>query len=1431
MRTGNKRSTEWLLLAVVVCLSYMCGSANFESRASRPFNENHWQYRPVDHRPPAILDSSREELFGALRGKPAKILKLVEDRRAASMKALDDKIAAEAERCLADGSDKADALRLLDAYRSAADSSAKPQGDGKDSDDGGLAEMEQSERLDRILKAVRDDRDRVGLAGLLARREKSPKVFEWLRTTWLSRSKEQGLRDWVDDVKRRADLANAANGGLFGGSACDVFQALVTDDAEQTGLIKYANLYVPMRNALVSGEGTPEASSDGNGDYPLHLRSPEMAKRDAMRALCLMLASFCAAAATLWAFAPRANQLALPILCALASIGANTLYLYKDPLNASPLTMNFCFHVFLGLAVLSAVVAAFGILNKFRYVRNLNALNNIRFRSARMLAFGGLALAVLAVSWLFGGGRGGLSFLGAGQLSGPISALAILHLAFYLREVAGRMMPNQNRRFWRERFDTFLPLAVFCAILAGLFAFKKDLGPVLVLFYAFLTMFCVATRRPWTAAAGVFGFLPALYSIALLFPTWGAVRGPLERLEMLLRPFEATNIDIAASLWSFASGGRSGSGPAIASPSLINLGSASHNDFILSGIGEAYGLWGVALVVILSASLVFTLLFNAHRTHGLQKFLLLGSAAYFGAQTTVNALGVMGWLPMTGIPFSFVSYGGSSIVTGFGLLALCMVASHHSAKERTDGEAATSWTGVFYAAAFATIIFRAVLVMGSSADEIAARPALVLKGDGVRMFVNNPRLEEIRASLAKATILDAHGLPMATGSWDELMAHRDEYANLGLFDNAGAGGFSPPLQKVNGRYYPLGRCASQLLQQIDSPLIQAVKLGPGRSPEQYRQPESEKLKEVLYEQFWGFVIRRSLHRVGQGKRLADGRYEKNDEAQFKNDLIGLVPALRDRGRYPKGEYARLRNTPRQVRLGIDARLQMAVQRALEKAMDTASGNYGDKRSRSSGAACVMDVETGMVLASVSLPNESVEAAIFGPFYRTSGVMGGAIIRAAVKEVNDGDPETRTRLGKLSTRDDGVFQALLGSTTMKAAIGEGMIGAAELKRVILAAAALEESRGLNKGSGSTTNILDLGRIKNFAEAICNAMKPDDRSLKTGQDKLLRDAIARVIEAKSRKIAAAIESAALEGGREGSSPGPANVFAGLGVAEDEIRAALNTEIALDSRSDRVSAPKYPCPPGSIFKLVTAAAALDEPADDAGRSFRDFVIDCKGHYTFPGSVTVRDNDDASHGSTGMRKAMVKSCNVYFAMLGDALGGGRIHAAAKRLLDPMGEGETVRSLEDINRDRLPSVSYGQEVVARPIDMAGLVATIVNGGLRKSPCVAPALRSGEDGGSMVPASAKALRDAMIGVTLEGTAKDLKFSDLGMVIGGKTGTAEVKPERPHSWFVGFAQKKGKSGKAQGKGIAFAFLVENGGYGGRAAGAAVKGFLSDYRGVE
>ena len=1417
MREFNHRWTEWILLAVAVGLSYVCGSINFEGRASRAFNEKHWQYKHVEQRPSAILDSSPEELSRALAAKPTKILKLLEGREAAAIEVLNDRIAAKAEKCL--GYEKAAAWRLNDQNP---------------------ARKARSETAERILESVVDDKDRADLARLFAQREKLQGAYEKLRAMWLLRTHPQGLRDWVRDVRHRADLAKAANNGLWGRSASNIFQVLVSEDSENTRLIKYANLYVPIQNALVTGE---DVSGGDKHDYPLNLRSPAAAKLDAMHMLCLMLVSFVAAGAALWFFVPRANQLVLPILCSLTSIGANILYLYKDPLNTTPLTINFCFHVFLGLAVFVLIVFALGILNQLHSVRRLNVLGNIRLRNYRMLAFGGLALLLLLLSWLFGSGRGGLSLLGLGQLSGPISALAILHMAMYLHEVAGRMTPSQSRwlRFWkghwlwrgpwlsRERIDTFLPLTIFCVILVGLFLLKKDLGPVLVLFYAFLTMYCVATFRPVLATLGVFGFLPAIYSIAyFIFPTWRLVRVPLERLEMAVHPFEAANIDVAASLWGFASGGYTGSGPAVANPSLINLGSAAHNDFVLSGVGEAYGLCGVALAVGLTASLVFTLFFSAYKTHGFFKYLLIGSGAYLGVQAVINALGVLGWLPMTGLPFTFVSYGGMSIVTGFVLLALCLVVSHHSADEREDGRAATSWAGIFYLAAFAAIFYRAILVMGGGAGEIAARPALGLQEDGVRRFVNNPRLEEIRRSLTKATILDANGLPLATSDLGELIAHKDEYVKLGLFD-AQTFETKAALQKTNGRYYLLGHSAGQLLQQIDSPLIQVVRLESGLEPEQYRQPESEKFKEALYRYFWGFGIKRTLHRVGQGRRLADGSYEKNDVAQYKNNLEELIPALRDRGHYPKGEYAKLRNTPRQVQISINAKLQLAAQSSLEKAMEASSGYYADKKSRTSGAACVIDTGTGMVLASVSLPNEAVSAALFEPFYSTAGVMHGAIVRAAVNEINSGVQEKREQLGKLRTGDNGIFQALLGSATMKAAMWENAIAPTDLKRIILAVADLERARDLNKNKEKLTNILSMGKL-NFSDAVCNAMKPRDRALKTGQDKLLRDAVSKVIEAKSRMVAMAMEKSAPIGGQTTHA---VRAFAGIGVEKGEISAALNGAIGADCGTDRVSAPDYPCPPGSIFKLVTAAAALDESANNNDHKFKDFTIDCTGHHTFHGSVTIRDNENDSHQRTGLHKAMVKSCNVFFAMLGDALGGERIHAAAKRLLDPNGVGKTVKSLEDIKRDRLPAVSYGQEVAVRPIDMASLAATIANGGLREEPQLVPGF-AGQGGGggyAMAPSSANALRRAMIDVVREGTAKDLKLADLGLIVGAKTGTAEVNPERPHSWFVGFAQKRGNTGKAKDKGIAFVFLVENGGYGGKVAGAAAKDFLVKYREAE
>jgi peptidoglycan glycosyltransferase len=134
--------------------------------------------------------------------------------------------------------------------------------------------------------------------------------------------------------------------------------------------------------------------------------------------------------------------------------------------------------------------------------------------------------------------------------------------------------------------------------------------------------------------------------------------------------------------------------------------------------------------------------------------------------------------------------------------------------------------------------------------------------------------------------------------------------------------------------------------------------------------------------------------------------------------------------------------------------------------------------------------------------------------------------------------------------------------------------------------------------------------------------------------------------------------------------------------------------------------------------------------------------------------------------------------------------------------------------RDMLPFSAYGQgQVLASPFKMARVAATIAAGGSmpygrwvvddnnRRTDAPRPILS---------PPLAGLLARTMRQVVTSGTGRSLR--DVQPAIAGKTGTAEVKDEASHSWFVGFAPYDAPSDKR----IAFAVVVEHGGYGGSVA---------------
>jgi peptidoglycan glycosyltransferase len=238
----------------------------------------------------------------------------------------------------------------------------------------------------------------------------------------------------------------------------------------------------------------------------------------------------------------------------------------------------------------------------------------------------------------------------------------------------------------------------------------------------------------------------------------------------------------------------------------------------------------------------------------------------------------------------------------------------------------------------------------------------------------------------------------------------------------------------------------------------------------------------------------------------------------------------------------------------------------------------------------------------------------------------------------------------------------------------------------------------------------------------------------------------------------------------------------------------------------------PPGSAFKLITACAALEtRPGAESE------IFECKnlpdgrvGNVVRGWRRPVRDDvlDTSPHGNVAMASGLIHSCNAYFAQLGTYVVG------AQRLLrtaEHFGIAVASPNTAAILQDALPQASYGQgQVVATPLQMARVAAAIGNGG-KFYPTWWDAAQGTPVGKQVLAADeAELLSGYMRRVVTEGTGQVLK--NLGIPIAGKTGTAELKDQPSHAWFVGFAPYSGQNRRR----ISFAVIVENGRYGGRVA---------------
>lgn len=200
---------------------------------------------------------------------------------------------------------------------------------------------------------------------------------------------------------------------------------------------------------------------------------------------------------------------------------------------------------------------------------------------------------------------------------------------------------------------------------------EKDLGSSLLFFALFVSMLWIATGRATYLSIGAVLFLGGASASYRVF---GHVR---TRVSTWINPWPTANgkgFQIVQSLYAFGSGGISGTGLALGSPTRIP---AAYNDFIFAAIGEELGLFGTTAVLAIFFLMVGTGLRIALRSDTpFDKLLAAGLTTILGVQTFIIVGGVTRIVPLTGVTLPFVSYGGSSLVVNYVLIALLVRISH-----------------------------------------------------------------------------------------------------------------------------------------------------------------------------------------------------------------------------------------------------------------------------------------------------------------------------------------------------------------------------------------------------------------------------------------------------------------------------------------------------------------------------------------------------------------------------------------------------------------------------------------------------------------------------------------------------------------------------------------------------------------------------------
>jgi cell division protein FtsW (lipid II flippase) len=318
------------------------------------------------------------------------------------------------------------------------------------------------------------------------------------------------------------------------------------------------------------------------------------------------------------------------------------------------------------------------------FVATLILVRRIRDLSRWKWTFALFGLVILLLPLVPGLGYGGDARLWVhiGPITFQPGEIAKLLLAVFLaaylmerREVlaVGRKFGPFHIPEGRDLFPLLFAWGASLVIMIG----QKDLGSSLLFFTLFLVMVWVATERASYLAIGLGLFAAGAYA------AWRNFTHVQTRVAIWIDPWKyytangGKGYQLVESSFSMAWGGLTGTGIGLGHPERVP---AVKTDFVLSAIGEELGLAGTTAVVIAYLLMVGCGLRIAIRAEDtFSKLLATGLSTILGIQAFIIIGGVTRLVPLTGVTLPFVSYGGSSLIANYILIALLLRISHETA--------------------------------------------------------------------------------------------------------------------------------------------------------------------------------------------------------------------------------------------------------------------------------------------------------------------------------------------------------------------------------------------------------------------------------------------------------------------------------------------------------------------------------------------------------------------------------------------------------------------------------------------------------------------------------------------------------------------------------------------------------------------------------